>query len=81
MPDDSLTCRELVELVTDYLEEALSERDRARFESHLRGCRSCQAHVTQLRRTLDVMGTLREEDVPAEAQETLLGAFRRWRMA
>ena len=81
MSADAMTCRELVQLVTDYLERALSGADRTRFEEHLRGCRSCLAHLAQLRRTLEVLGQLREEDVPVEAQEALLGAFRRWKMA
>jgi len=80
MSADSMTCRELVQLVTDYLDDALSGQDRARFESHLRGCQSCLAHLAQLRRTLGVLGTLREDDVPLEAQTALLAAFRRWKM-
>jgi hypothetical protein len=74
-----LTCRELVDLVTDYFEHALSEQDRARFEQHLLGCKSCVAHLSQMRATLRALGRLREEDVSAEAQTSLLGAFRRWK--
>jgi hypothetical protein len=81
MSDDSMTCRELVQLVTDYFEDALPDSERAPFEAHVRGCRSCLAHLEQLRRTLGVVGTLREEDVPQEAQDALLAAFRRWKMA
>jgi anti-sigma factor RsiW len=81
MPADSMTCRELVQLVTEYLEDALPDQERARFEWHLRGCQKCIAHVAQLRHTVDALGTIREEDVPVEAQTALLGAFRRWKMA
>jgi anti-sigma factor RsiW len=47
-----LTCQQLVELVTDYLEDALSRRDRARFERHVSGCGACPAYLDQMRQTL-----------------------------
>jgi len=75
---DAITCRELVELVTEYLEGALAGGDRDRFEQHLHGCMSCLAYLAQMRTTLRALGRLREEDVPLEAQAALLGAFRRW---
>ena len=80
-PSASLTCRELVELVTDYFERSLSDRDRARFEEHLRGCRGCTTYLEQIRATLTALGRLSEEDVSAEAQAALLAAFRRWKSA
>jgi anti-sigma factor RsiW len=75
-----LTCQELVELVTDYLEGALTPAERARFESHLAGCRGCRAYLAQARRTIDLSGRLTEEDVPAETRERLLRAFRTWKV-
>jgi len=75
---DAITCRELVELVTDYFEGALVPRDRDRFEQHLGGCVSCLTYLAQMRTTREVLGRLREDDLPAEAQAALLGAFRRW---
>ena len=83
MPDhtpDAITCRDLVELVTDYLEGALARADRDRFEQHLHGCMSCLAYLAQMRTTLGALGRLRAEDVPIEAQAALLGAFRRWKI-
>ena len=74
-----LTCRELVELVTDYLEGALAEGERARFEDHLAGCGPCTIYLTQMRRTLTLVGRLTEGSVSAEARDALLGAFRGWR--
>ncbi|MFB3738731.1 MAG: anti-sigma factor [Candidatus Velamenicoccus archaeovorus] len=74
-----LTCRELVELVTDYLEGALSPRDRDRFERHLAGCRDCRAHLAQMRRTLTTLGTIPEGSVPPHTRDVLLRAFRDWR--
>jgi anti-sigma factor RsiW len=73
-----LTCQELVELVTDYLEGALAPAERARFEAHLAGCPGCTRYVEQIRATIAVAGRTRElEDRPDMAQ--LLAAFRDWR--
>ena len=79
--DDDLTCRELVELVTDYLEGALSRAERHRFESHLGACRVCPRYVEQLRTTVHLLGRLGEEDVPEPARSALLEAFRAWKIA
>ena len=75
----ALTCRELVELVTDYLEGALSRADRARFDEHLASCEGCTAHMDEMRRTLGLVGRLTEGSVSAEAREALLVAFGDWR--
>lgn len=76
-----MDCRELVELVTEYLEDQLPQAERDRFESHLRGCPFCGRYVEQMRQTIRLTGRLREEDVPAAGQEVLLAAFREWRAA
>lgn len=73
-----LTCRELVELVTEYLEDRLAPAERARFEGHLAICAGCQAYVDQMRDTLRALGRLPEERLSAGARETLLAAFREW---
>lgn len=76
-----MTCRELVELVTDYLDGALPSRERERVEAHLAKCRGCSEYVEQMRQTIRLTGRLREDDVPREAREALLTAFRGWRAA
>ena len=81
MGSDDLTCRELVELVTEYLEGSLSPPDRRRFDLHLSGCRGCPLYLEQMRMTIQTAGRLTEEDVPAPALPSLLGAFRRWKQA
>jgi anti-sigma factor RsiW len=73
-----LACRELVELVTDYLEGGLSRRDRARFETHIAGCVNCRRYLEQFRETIRLTGTLRESDVSPEAEAELLAQFREW---
>jgi anti-sigma factor (TIGR02949 family) len=75
------TCQEMVELVTDYLEGALSARDRARFERHIAGCPHCTTYLEQMRITIRTLGRLPAESVPPDAREALLGAFRDWKDA
>ena len=73
-----IPCQEMVELVTDYLEGALSWRERRRFERHIAGCDGCSAYLEQMRRTLRVLGRLDEETISPEARDALLHAFRDW---
>ena len=74
-----LTCRELVELVTAYLDGGLSRADRRRFEAHIDACDNCTLYLEQFRETIRLTGTLRESDVSAEAAATLLAQFQAWR--
>jgi anti-sigma factor RsiW len=77
--DRDLTCKELVELVTDYLEGALSADMRNRFEEHLAGCPFCKIYLDQMRQTIRTVGHLPDEAISPEALDTLLAHFRRWR--
>jgi anti-sigma factor RsiW len=78
-PDvQQLTCKELVELVTDYLEGALSPSDRRRFDEHVATCPYCQIYLDQMRQTIRALGHLPEEVIPPEAIEALLARFRGW---
>jgi anti-sigma factor RsiW len=74
-----IVCREAVELVTAYLEGALSRRDRKRFEAHLRGCPNCSGYLEQIRATIRLAGTVEPEDLSPEARADLTELFRRWR--
>ena len=76
-----MPCRELVELVADYLEDRLSPSDRARFEAHLDECEYCEAYLEQMRQTIRALGRLPEESLSAEARDALLAAFRGWARA
>lgn len=78
---DDLSCRQLVQLVTDYLEGALPEADRRRFERHIRGCDGCTAYLEQIRQTTELIGRLREETIHPQARDALLSAFRGWSAA
>ena len=79
MSQDNLTCKELVELVTDYFEDALSVEEKMRFETHLRGCQGCTQYVEQMRQTIALTGQLTEGDVPPAAEQTLREIFRDWK--
>ena len=78
---DDITCRELVELVTDYLEGALAPADRERFEAHLKICGPCVTYVEQLRSTVTAVGALSEATIEPAARDELLRAFRDWHRA
>ncbi len=75
---DQFTCQEVVELVTDYLEGTLPERDVARFEQHLELCEGCRYYVEQVRITIATVGRIDESDVPDDLRTDLLAAFRNW---
>jgi anti-sigma factor RsiW len=79
--DRELTCAEVVELVTNYLDDALSAADRERFEEHLVFCDGCENYLEQMQRTIDVTGRLRESDIPPALRERLLETFRSWHPA
>jgi len=72
-------CRDVVELMTDYLEGALAPADLARFEDHIAGCNGCRAYLEQLRKTLQVTGRIANtEPLPASLESELTTAFRDW---
>ena len=74
-----LTCREITELVTDYLEGRLSFAQRLRFQLHLGTCRGCRAYLRQMRTTIRVAGHLPDDPLPETLQAELMGRFRTFR--
>jgi anti-sigma factor RsiW len=73
-----IPCQEVVELITDYLEDALSTRERRSLEHHLAGCPHCTAYLAQMRETLRLAGRLTPQDLSAEMTEEFSEIFRRW---
>jgi len=73
-----LTCKELVELITGYLDGTLRGRRRRRFEAHLASCDGCTRYVAQMEATIRATGTLTEDQVTEEQKTVLLTAFRDW---
>jgi anti-sigma factor RsiW len=74
-----LVCQQVVELVTDYLEGALSRSDRRRFEAHLRQCPNCTNYLEQMRATIRATGSLHVEDLSPEIRREYTELFRLWR--
>jgi len=70
-----LHCREVVDLLTDYLEDTLPAPDRAVLEEHLLMCVGCSRYLHQLRTSIDLVGRLQEEDVPEPLKDRLLRMF------
>ena len=73
-----LSCQQMVELVTEYLDGVMEPRRRARFEAHLAGCDGCTNYLEQFRTTVAVVGHLGVGDVPAPVMGELISAFRGW---
>jgi anti-sigma factor RsiW len=75
----AIACRDLVELVTDYLEGALAPAEHVRFEAHIARCDHCGAYLEQMRVTLRVVGHLAPDELEPEMERELLEAFRGWK--
>ena len=76
-----MNCRQVVELMTDYLEDALSEVDRRRFEAHLTDCDGCTEYLEQLRTMMRLAGTIADQPIPEALEAELVQAFRDWKGA
>jgi anti-sigma factor RsiW len=76
---DDLSCAELVELVTAYLDGSLTPHDSTRFEQHINTCEGCSNHLAQMRRTIETVGRLAPESLDGDAERDLLAAFRTWK--
>jgi anti-sigma factor RsiW len=77
--EHELTCKELVELVTEYLEGKLSADNQRRFLEHLALCDGCQVYLQQMRVMVATLGRLTERSISTGVREKLLRAFRSWR--
>lgn len=73
-----MTCRELVELVTAWLDDALPAAERERFEAHLAECPYCRTYLDQMRQTAQLLGGLSESTIDPAARDALLARFRDW---
>jgi predicted anti-sigma-YlaC factor YlaD len=76
---EHVTCQEVVELVSDYLDRALSPEEASLFEQHVNFCDGCDSYLDQMRSTVATVGRITEQDVPDQTREKLLAAFREWR--
>lgn len=79
-PLPEMPCQDIVEVVTLYLEDALSPLDRQRFEAHMAICAKCVDYLDQVRTTIELTGSTRlAEALPADLRTDLRSAFRDWR--
>lgn len=78
---DAISCQELVELVTDYLEGALEPADLRRFDEHIATCGKCTDYLAQLRQTIEATGRITPADLSPAAEQELLDVFRDWHRA
>ena len=76
---DEMGCRELVQVINDYIEDVMPPGDRKRFDEHLAICPGCQTYLDQMRQTIRAVGRLSEESIPGEVRNVLLQAFRDWK--
>ena len=79
MSDQALTCHEIIELLSTYIEGGLTADDRSRVDEHLALCDGCTTYLEQMRETIRLCGMVTEEQVPEDEKTALLAAFRDWR--
>jgi len=77
--EQTITCKELVELVTDYLEGKLPENTKVVFEEHLKGCRGCTNYLEQIQQTIRLTGFVNEEDLSTQQRDDLVKLFQNWK--
>jgi anti-sigma factor RsiW len=73
-----IVCRQAVELVTDYLEGALSRRDTRRFEAHLEACDGCEEFLREIQATVRVLGSVQPDDLAPETRQGLIELYRQF---
>lgn len=78
-PREEITCKDLVDLITDYLEGTLTPPERRRFETHLDQCPPCRNYMEQMRGTIRAVGRLSEESLSPAVRDQLLQVFRDWK--
>ena len=76
---EHISCQEVIELVTDYLERALPSEEASLFEQHINFCDGCEWYLDQMRATVAAVGRIEEEEVPPETRDKLLTAFGHWK--
>jgi predicted anti-sigma-YlaC factor YlaD len=78
-PSDEIVCRELVELVTPYLEGVLPADEVAAIEQHLDGCDGCRTYIEQMRQTIRAIGHIPHEPITSKTRDEVLAIFRAWK--
>lgn len=72
----NLTCRDVVELVTDYLEGQIADVERRAMDEHLGECPGCAEYIRQMRLTIAALRGLASDEVMfPQTRDALLAAF------
>jgi predicted anti-sigma-YlaC factor YlaD len=79
MSAEALTCHDVIELLSDYIEGVLTADDHRRVDEHLALCDGCATYLEQMRETIRLSGMVSEDHVPEPEKSALLDAFRDWR--
>jgi anti-sigma factor RsiW len=79
MTDQALTCHDVIELLSNYIDGALTVEERRRVDEHLDLCDGCTTYLEQMRETIRLSGMVSEDQVPEPEKAALLDAFRDWR--
>jgi predicted anti-sigma-YlaC factor YlaD len=74
-----MTCKEFVEIVTDYLEGSMSIGKKIRFHLHLGMCLGCRIYLKQMKQTIHTLGQLPQEPAPPAVREELARRFQSWK--
>src|SRR5699024_996175 len=74
-----LVCREVVELVTIYLDESLGEPDRSELQTHLDGCPHCSTYLDQIKATITHVSDLKQYQIEQPVQFELVQVYLKWR--
>ena len=74
-----LNCQEVVELVTDYLEQALLPETQEHFAHHIEQCPGCKVYLEQVQQTIVMLRKLSEQQTFPETKQELLEIFRDWK--
>jgi len=75
----NLSCQELSDLITEYLEGSLTFSEKIRFQIHLGFCSGCRNYLNQMKYTIRTLGKLPPESMPTEVRDELLQRFRTWK--
>ena len=75
----NLSCQDLTDLITDYLEGCLSLTDKIRFQIHLGLCIGCRTYLSQMKTTIETLGQLPPEPMPDHVRDELMARFRNWK--
>jgi anti-sigma factor RsiW len=77
--EDELSCQQVVELITDYLEHTLLPEVRERLEAHVTECPGCESYIEQMQLTIDMLHQIARESVFSATKQELLQLFHDWK--